>query len=151
MSEILKVFVYGTLKPGEVNYDYYCREQVLSSQAAFVFGQLYDLPFGYPAMSLATSELLTAPDRSTRSIAYGFVLTFAEPEVLTLLDELEDYEPNRSIEQNEYIRVETEAFTLEQQSLGQVWVYQMELQLIEKLGGIFLPQGKWHSGLGQTK
>ncbi|NET53980.1 MAG: gamma-glutamylcyclotransferase, partial [Merismopedia sp. SIO2A8] len=42
-----KVFVYGTLKPGEVNYDQYCASKVVEEIRAIAFGELFDLPIGY--------------------------------------------------------------------------------------------------------
>jgi gamma-glutamylcyclotransferase (GGCT)/AIG2-like uncharacterized protein YtfP len=138
MSEILNIFVYGTLKPGEVNHDFYCRERLPACLPAFVYGQLYDLPFGYPAMVTTSSGT-----NHNSSTVQGFVLSFTQPEVLAVLDELEDYSPARPVEQNEYRRVLVEAFLLDGNSLGQVWVYEMELPLIQKSGGILLPQGVW--------
>jgi gamma-glutamylcyclotransferase (GGCT)/AIG2-like uncharacterized protein YtfP len=46
----LKVFVYGTLKPGESNYQRYCAENVVEKREAIrrnpfrviAFGQLYE-------------------------------------------------------------------------------------------------------------
>ncbi|WNZ22992.1 gamma-glutamylcyclotransferase [Leptolyngbya sp. NK1-12] len=135
-SNPLKVFVYGTLKPGEINYDHYCQGRVLHAQAAIMIGQLYDLPFGYPAMTVGNS------------LVYGFLLSFADPAILTHLDQLEEYDPNRPTEQNEYVRVAAEVFDLNHRSLGQAWVYQMDKTLVNKLGGILLPQGRWGSPTG---
>lgn len=128
---MLKVFVYGTLKPGEKNYDRYCREWVLTAETAIALGQLYDLPCGYPAMT------------SGRSPVYGFLLSFDNPDVLLLLDELEDYCPNRPPEQNEYLRVKVEVYSLNYQPLGKAWAYQMDLPQVQRLRGIFIPDGKW--------
>lgn len=136
VSELLRVFVYGTLKPGEANYDRYCRELVLKSEAALVFGQLYALPLGYPAMTPGNS------------LVQGYLLSFNDPTVLRQLDELEGYDSSRpidQIEQTEYIRIQVEAFRPDYQSLGQVWVYQMQLEQVQKLKGVYLPQGNWRS------
>lgn len=131
--EPLRVFVYGTLKPGEINYERYCQGRTLSAKAAIMMGQLYDLPLGYPAMTSGNSPV------------YGFLLSFADPAVLIHLDQLEDYDPSRPAEQNEYIRVIAEAFDLNFQSLGRAWVYQMQPSLIYKFGGILLAEGTWSS------
>jgi gamma-glutamylcyclotransferase (GGCT)/AIG2-like uncharacterized protein YtfP len=130
--EPLQIFVYGTLKPGEVNYERYCQGRILHAQAAIMIGQLYALPLGYPAMTSGNAPV------------YGFLLAFADPALLVHLDELEDYDSNRPAEQNEYIRVTAEAFDLNYQSLGQAWVYQMERSLVHKLGGILLAEGTWN-------
>lgn len=45
-DNLVKVFVYGTLKPGESNYQRYCdRSSVVESQRAIALGQLFALPF----------------------------------------------------------------------------------------------------------
>jgi gamma-glutamylcyclotransferase (GGCT)/AIG2-like uncharacterized protein YtfP len=126
----IKVFVYGTLKPGERYYDRYCAGKVIAAQEAIVYGQLYDLPLGYPAMILG------------KSLVYGVLLHFAEPAALIALDELEDYCPHRPLEENEYLRVEREVFSLELQPLGLAWVYVMQPQRAE-LEGVLLPNGRW--------
>lgn len=130
MTELIKVFVYGTLKPGEANH-HYCKDHLLKAEAAFVYGQLYDLPLGYPAMTAGQEPV------------YGFLLAFAEPSILNQLDELEDYDPRRPAEQNEYMRVQTTAFDLQKTDLGLVWVYQMRLELVQKARGVPLPHGRW--------
>lgn len=138
MSELVKVFVYGTLKPGEANYDRYCKLWVVKAEAAIVYGKLYDLPLGYPA--LTTGNLTVS----------GFLLYFDKPDILTDLDELEDYQADRSIEANEYLRTSIDVFApcIEHGRssllpLGQAWVYQMRPALIEQFGGVWLPGGEW--------
>ena len=131
MAEFVKVFVYGTLKPGESNYAAYCAGQVTEVQAAFTSGELFDLPFDFPAM--------TVGDRPV----YGYLLSFADPSILDELDELEDYRPERADCQNEYIRQELEIFSLEGQSLGNAWVYLMSVERAIGMGGVLLPDGKW--------
>ncbi|HEY9639531.1 MAG TPA: gamma-glutamylcyclotransferase [Coleofasciculaceae cyanobacterium] len=135
MSELLRVFVYGTLKPGESNYDAYCASRIVDIQAALAYGELFDLPFDYPAM--------TAGDRPI----YGYLLGFADPAVLEDLDELEGYSPHQALEDNEYLRDEIEVFSLDGQSLGVAWVYLMNLQQALSLGGTLVPEGKWTSNL----
>lgn len=127
----LRVFVYGTLKPGECNYDRYCAASVVAVQEAFAYGQLFALPFGYPAMTPGNSPV------------YGFVLSFAEPATLVKLDELEDYEPHRPADQNEYIRVEIATFSLDRQPIGPAWVYLMSLEQVKCLKGMLLPKRYW--------
>lgn len=131
--EMLKIFVYGTLKPGEANYERYCRDQIVTARAAIALGQLYDLPLGYPAMT------------SGKSPVQGFLLSFIDPNLLVLLDQLEDYCPSRPADQNEYLRVRAEVYSLDYEVLGQAWVYQMQLQQVHKLGGVLLPKGYWTS------
>lgn len=132
MSEAaLRVFVYGTLKPGECNYSTYCAENVTHVEAAIALGHLFDLPLGYPAA--------TTGDRPI----YGYLLSFANSSVLQALDALEDYNARRPENCNEYIRRQTEVFDLDQRSLGFAWIYSMRLPLITQMGGVLLPDGNW--------
>ncbi len=43
---LLRVFVYGTLKPGEVNYQKYCNGKVVEQERALTLGQLFALQDG---------------------------------------------------------------------------------------------------------
>lgn len=131
MTNLLRVFVYGTLKPGECNYDRYCAGRVVEVQAAIVYGQLFDLPLGYPAMTPGTLPV------------YGVLLSFVDPAILRELDDLEDYDPHRPTDANEYVRVQTQVFSLNGELLGSAWVYQMEQEQAKRLGGVFLPNGIW--------
>ena len=54
----IQVFVYGTLKPGEVNYQLYCAESVVEFFPAVAKGLLYKLPIGYPAMTRGDRNVL---------------------------------------------------------------------------------------------
>lgn len=131
VARSFSLFVYGTLQPGEENYDRYCKKWVTQVQAATVRGRLFDLPLGYPA--------LTAGD----NLVHGFLLSFGDPAVLALLDDLEDYDPDRSPNQNEYLRVRTQALSPAGQRLGQVWIYQMQPERVAHARGLWLPDGKW--------
>lgn len=128
----IKVFVYGTLKPGEVNYQRYCTGKVVEVKRVIAFGQLFDLPLGYPAMTLGESTV------------QGFVLTFSAPDILSILDTLEDYNPNRTPEQNEYHRQQIEIYNLTRQVIGLAWVYLMTLEQVQQLEGILIPSGWWN-------
>jgi gamma-glutamylcyclotransferase (GGCT)/AIG2-like uncharacterized protein YtfP len=137
---VINVFVYGTLKPGEVNYQKYCQGKVVEAKkamptasAANALGQLYSLPMGYPAMTLGNSKV------------YGYLLSFADSQILTALDNLEDYQPTKPISDNLYNRQSIEIFDLDGLSLGWVWVYLMTLERVYRLGGKLQPNGYWHS------
>ena len=127
----IRVFVYGTLKPGEVNYQRYCEGKVIAAQPAIAFGQLFDLPIGYPAMITGNSPVR------------GFLLTFTEPTLLTVLDKLEDYNPQRNPEDNEYYRQQVTIFDLTNQVLGQAWIYLMQPERVQRLGGTLISSGCW--------
>lgn len=128
---VVKVFVYGTLKPGESNYDRYCAGKVIEAQRAIAFGQLFALPMGYPAMTLGDG------------IANGVLLIFTNPTILRNLDELEGYEPSRPATQNEYYRQEIEIYSLKKQSLGKAWAYLMTSEQVRRQRGVLLPDGWW--------
>ena len=127
----LKVFVYGTLKPGEVNYKRYCAGQVVEEKRAIALGQLFDLPLGYPAMTPGESPV------------QGFVLTFTDPTLLSLLDKLEDYEPQRALEENEYYRQQIETYDFEGQTLGLAWAYLMTSEQVQRFQGVPILSGWW--------
>lgn len=129
----LKVFVYGTLKPGEANYQRYCALKVVETTRAIAYGQLFDLPLGYPAMTPGESPV------------QGFVLTFAEPVIISVLDALEDYDPDRLPEENEYYRQLIETYSPAGQSLGLAWVYLMTFEQVQRYKGTLLPSGWWSS------
>lgn len=131
MSNKLKIFVYGTLKPGEVNYQRYCGGKVIEEKPAIALGKLFSLTLGYPAMTPG------------ESIVHGFLLTFTDSTILTILDELEDYNPNRIPEENEYYRQEIEIYDLDRKSLGLAWVYLMTFTQVQQLGGILISSGSW--------
>lgn len=140
---MLKVFVYGTLKPRESNYQTYCSDQVISALPAWVPGQLFALPAGYPALVW----------EATGNRVQGYLLTFSTLEVLPELDQLEEYQEHRFPEDNLYQRRLIEVFADVEVSpsalattLGMAWVYVMELAQVQQLGGTFLPQGNWTSG-----
>lgn len=129
--KLLKVFVYGTLKPGESNYQRYCAAKVLEAKRAIALGQLFALPFGYPAMTPGESPV------------QGFLLSFSDSTVLRHLDWLEDYDSHRPTEQNEYNRLTIEIFNPAFVSLGRAWVYLMTPEQVHAYGGVLLPDGWW--------
>lgn len=87
----MPLFVYGTLKPGGVNYAYYLVGRTLHEQPAWVVGAaLYTAgPFPY----LVLGNGLAQPTE----YAHGVLLTI-RPEVYTAtlqaLDDLEGYQPD---------------------------------------------------------
>lgn len=125
------VFVYGTLKPGEVNYQYYCAGKVLEVKRAIAFGKLFALPLGYPAMTTGESPV------------QGFLLSFPDWAILDELDFLEGFNPLAPADQNEYERQIIETYNLNLISLGSAWVYLMTPEQVDSLDGIFLNDGWW--------
>ncbi|MHC5758746.1 gamma-glutamylcyclotransferase family protein [Nostoc sp.] len=137
ISDLARVFVYGTLKPGEANYKRYCTGKVVDVKRAFVQGKLFALPMGYPAMTLGDGQV------------YGYLLSFFNPKILNELDVLEDYQPNRQTPENLYNREIIEVYEPQSLSSSWAWVYLMTLQQVDQLGGFVQPDG-WWSGCGLT-
>ncbi|MDZ8189366.1 MAG: gamma-glutamylcyclotransferase [Nostoc sp. ChiSLP02] len=137
-SDLVRVFVYGTLKPGEANYERFCAGKVVDAKKAFVKGKLFALPMGYPAMTLGDSEV------------YGYLLSFANPGILNRLDMLEDYHPAREMPENLYNRETIEVYQGEWLSLGWAWVYLMSVERVDKFRGVHQADG-WWSGSGIPK
>ena len=129
---LLKIFVYGTLKPGERNYQRYCVGKVVEQQRAIANGQLFALPLGYPAMTLGDN------------LVYGFLLTFADQLILETLDNLEGYEPSRPQSENHYNRSLIEIYTINERSQCTAYAYLMELKQVNFLNGVFLASGNWN-------
>ncbi|MBG1242906.1 gamma-glutamylcyclotransferase family protein [Nostoc sp. NZL] len=136
-SDLVPVFVYGTLKPGEANYKKYCDGKVVDVKRAFVQGKLFAMPMGYPAMTLGDGQV------------HGYLLSFPNPRILNELDVLEDYQPNRQPVENLYNRQIIEVYEPQSLSLGWAWVYLMTLDRVDQLGG-FLQPGGWWSGCSLT-
>ncbi|WP_373524897.1 gamma-glutamylcyclotransferase [Nostoc sp.] len=136
-SGLVRVFVYGTLKPGEVNYKKYCADKVVDVKRAFVQGRLFALPMGYPAMTLGNRQV------------HGYLLYFSNQKILNELDVLEDYQPTRQPPENLYNRQIIEVYEPQSLALGWAWVYLMTLDRVEQLGGFLQPDG-WWSGCGLT-
>jgi gamma-glutamylcyclotransferase (GGCT)/AIG2-like uncharacterized protein YtfP len=147
---VVKVFVYGTLKPGEENYPKYCAGKVVETKPAYALGELFALPQGYPAMIKGDNQV------------YGYLLKFAHAEILNELDELEDYHPSRQNSENLYNREQIEIFTLESKieipslnqkswnqallekvSLGNAWVYLMSEHQVHQLNAVTKIDGWW--------
>lgn len=100
MTNLIHVFVYGTLKPGECNYQRYCQGRVINQRPALAYGELYALSLGYPGMVVGTG------------IVQGVILSFTDPNIFLDLDQLEDYQPQRPPEENEYQRQQIQVFDL---------------------------------------
>lgn len=131
LSRGVQVFVYGTLKPGEINYQRYCAAGLVAAQRATTLGKLFALPMGYPAATQGND------------CVHGYLFTFADVEILDPLDELEDYQPTRENAANLYDRQKVKVYNSQGLSLGWAWIYLMHPEKIEKFAGIYLPSGCW--------
>jgi gamma-glutamylcyclotransferase (GGCT)/AIG2-like uncharacterized protein YtfP len=126
------VFVYGTLKQGQRNFEVSRRAGWVRSERAWLEGyRLYHLPraserpYSYPAIVAGEGRV------------WGEVQYFADLEAaLVPLDALEDAG-------REYERVEVEA-RLPDGGTVRVWTYVYpSLEAIRQVGGVWLPQGDW--------
>lgn len=152
---VFKLFVYGTLKRGFSNHERFCGEAI-SIEEAMAFGDLYDLPFGFPALVIPGESIqavgttnytfdtteqqrLDIPERSSipdGARTYGEILTFDDPENrLPEIDRLEGFDPNG---QSLYRRVLVPVEAATRSTLA--WAY-----AIEKPTGAHLPGGRWPS------
>jgi gamma-glutamylcyclotransferase (GGCT)/AIG2-like uncharacterized protein YtfP len=134
MNSHLHVFVYGTLKPGEANFDRYCGNRVISRHRGYIQAELYHFPaLGYPGAIPGTSQV------------HGYVLTFADAAILADLDALEDYHPDRQPAENDYTRALVSTYTLARRPLVSAWAYFMSRDRIPQWGGILVADGWWKS------
>jgi gamma-glutamylcyclotransferase (GGCT)/AIG2-like uncharacterized protein YtfP len=132
---MIKVFVYGTLKPGGKYYKIYCEGKIVQEVKCWVKGRLFALPLGYPAMTKGDNQV------------FGYLLTFALVKDLANLDKLEGYSgiPNSPL--NEYDREEIVVYDEANCPLGEAWTYFMTEEKVKTLNGVFLPSG-WWNGFG---
>ncbi|MFC9126861.1 gamma-glutamylcyclotransferase family protein [Streptomyces sp. NPDC057099] len=133
----LPFFVYGTLRPGEVNHDLFLRGRVRSETPARLDDTVLYAGPGYPyaveepgSGDTVNGELITALPES-----YGALL--AE------LDRLEDYVPGdpRSL----YVRVERKVVRVADGAAVRAWVYVAGPAVASRLrgGGTRILGGDW--------
>ncbi len=149
----LALFFYGTLKRGQINHDRFCRGYVRTEEAT-VRGQLYDLPFGFPALVVPEEDILLTgtgdplEDASAqRRLAGGTgrraqgprvsgeLLVFDDyEELLPALDRFEGFDPESAtgLYRRVLVPVETSATTVSG------WVY-----AARRPSGTHLPGGRW--------
>jgi gamma-glutamylcyclotransferase (GGCT)/AIG2-like uncharacterized protein YtfP len=155
-ASVVTLFFYGTLKRGHANHDRYC-QGALRVQEATLRGELYDLPFGFPALVVPQEDVYatgsaepiydvseqqrlndTGVRRPESPRVYGELFTFDDPDTrLPALDRLEGFDPNGG--PNLYRRVLVPVETMERAHVA-AWVY-----AIEKPSGVYLPGGRWPS------
>ncbi|MEU3848466.1 gamma-glutamylcyclotransferase family protein [Streptomyces sp. NPDC029554] len=122
----LPFFVYGTLRPGEVNHDLFLRGRVRSEEpgeladAVLYEGPGYPFAVEEPGGGVVRGELVTA-----RPEAYAGLLTE--------LDRLEEYEPGdpRSL----YVRVERKVVRAADGVGVRAWVYVAGVEVAARLRG----------------
>ncbi|MGW1671192.1 gamma-glutamylcyclotransferase family protein [Streptomyces sp. NPDC002324] len=141
---MLPFFVYGTLRPGEVNHDLFLRGRTRAERPARMRGMaLYDGP-GYPYAVEETAEE-TGGGRGGGGAVTGELVTArteSYAELLRALDELEEYAPGDPA--NLYERVERPA-TLDDGTVVRAWVYVAAPAVAAGLraGGKLIEDGDW--------
>ena len=121
MSDLLPLFVYGTLLAGEAQAGLLGR---LNRRPAMVRGHLYRMAAGYPALVLAADGWV-----------HGELVDPPNPRVLELIDTYE------GVDEGLYQRVTANIRVGLRAEPG--WVYAMDITRARK--GARLPQGKWRS------
>ena len=129
----LRVFVYGTLKPGGHYWPEFCQGKLSAEPLpAKIKGSLYDLGIGYPGLLLNSDQWVQ-----------GFILEFATESDFLRLDYLEGYAPDRPESENEYNRLKVPCFSPEDKVIGAVWAYEMTARTSARYQGILIEDGNW--------
>ncbi len=164
ITDLLKLFVYGTLKRGCSNHQHFC-QGVLDVEQATIYGRLYELPAGYPMLVVPKASILAigtadphvdiamqarwaaqlsqypAPmledtPASGWDRVSGEILTFNDPEKrLPVLDWLEDFQPGGP---SLYRRVLLPVHACAPATTVVAWAY-----IGDAAAGRHLPGGRW--------
>ncbi|MEV7546800.1 gamma-glutamylcyclotransferase family protein [Streptomyces sp. NPDC089915] len=132
---VLPFFVYGTLRPGEVNHDLFLRGRTEAEEPARLPGAvLYEGP-GYPYAVERAGSVIAGELIAPAADAYG--------ELLSALDLLEEYAGPGS-PRNVYDRVARDAVRADG-SRVRAWVYLAAAPLAVRLArtGTEIPGGDW--------
>ncbi|WP_379969337.1 gamma-glutamylcyclotransferase [Ectobacillus sp. sgz5001026] len=122
---MIHMFVYGTLRKGEENHHFLLGAKLISQQC-WIYGEMYDTGFGYPA-------IVEHPFQKV----YGELYTITN-EQLKLIDELEDYVEGRK--DNLYERMTKKVYT--DNGSCESLVYVAGKELIAR--GEWLELGDWN-------
>jgi gamma-glutamylcyclotransferase (GGCT)/AIG2-like uncharacterized protein YtfP len=136
-----RIFVYGTLKPGNAAYLNFCQQWRPQCQRAIVHGTLYHLPIGYPALVLG----------STGQVVHGYSLTFSKSDILMVLDQYEQHNPDEmaqyypdvSLSEVAYQRTLVDTFGADHEVIVQAWSYTMTQVQAQLLQGQYIACGNW--------
>ncbi len=141
------IFVYGTLKPGNAAYLNFCQQWQPQCQAAIVYGMLYHLPIGYPALVLGNTEVVG----STKQVVHGYVLTFNRSDILMVLDQYEQHDPDViaqyypgvALSEVSYQRTMVNALSPDHEAIVKAHAYTMTQLQTQILQGQHIPGGNW--------
>ena len=145
---------YGTLKRGYRNHDAFCRGARFVGEAT-LRGRLYDLPYGYPALTVTPEDILAVgtadpagdakvqrrlgPVEARRTDGprvLGELFAFDDPVArLPAIDRLEGFDPVDG--SGPYRRVLVPVETTSNEDVL-AWAY-----VVEAASGVHLPEGRW--------
>lgn len=136
-----RIFVYGTLKPGNAAYQKFCQQWQPQCQAAIVHGRLYHLPIGYPALVIS----------ATAQVVHGWLLTFSNSDILLLLDQYEQHDPEKMaqyypgvlLSETAYQRTLVNTLSPDHAAMAQAHAYTMTHTQTQLLQGQHIPSGNW--------
>lgn len=129
---MIKIFVYGSLKPGGDNYPNFCQGKTIKETKSWIKGSLYDLNVGYPAI---------VPHPNNR--VFGYLFYFPDcPEYLEALDLLEDYKPDSSCN-NTYNRMKTKVYSMDNVLIDEAWAYYLNEKKLKYFNVTHIPSGWW--------
>ena len=133
---MIPLFVYGSLQPGGQYWPDYCEHRVEQLCLASVRGLLYDLPLGYPAM--------VAVESPESAWVQGYLLWLKSTKDLFKIDQLEGYQTERPVIENEYNRRQIDCYDVHHlHRITQAWAYEMHMDRVCELKGTLLKSGKW--------
>ena len=121
------LFVYGSLKFGEMNHDRIFGGFDIKVTPAWTYGKLYDLGH-FPALTDGNNKV------------YGELIEFDNPEILKRVDYLEGYRGENN-SYNFYDRRETQVFTDKNEVTA--WAYILNKSKIIEFDGELITSGVW--------
>ncbi len=121
------LFVYGSLKFGEMNHDRIFGGFDIKVTPAWTYGKLYDLGH-FPALTDGNNKV------------YGELIEFDNPEILKRVDYLEGYRGENN-SYNFYDRRETQVFTDKNEVIA--WAYFLNKSKIIEFDGELITSGVW--------
>ena len=112
----MKIFVYGTLREGQYNYDKYLKGCVIEKEEAYVKGSLHTIQgVVYPALVDGEDMIL------------GEILTLNDQVCMQDVDDMEGYHGDGCID-NEYDKVDCMIYDKNAQPLMKLPVYKYNLR-----------------------
>ena len=121
------LFVYGSLKFGEMNHDRIFGGFDIKVTPAWTYGKLYDLGC-FPALTDGNNKV------------YGELIEFDNPAILKRVDYLEGYRGENN-SYNFYDRRETQVFTDKNEVTA--WAYILNKSKIIEFDGELITSGVW--------